>query len=57
MRAAQEAFVTGWQQAMWVGVAVMTALFVYVVARGPQRATTPEAPATGDVPATAALPH
>jgi hypothetical protein len=37
IRAAQESFVDGWQQAMWVGVGVMTLLFVYVVARGPQR--------------------
>jgi EmrB/QacA subfamily drug resistance transporter len=37
IRAAQESFVDGWQQAMWVGVGVMTLLFVYVLARGPQR--------------------
>lgn len=37
IRAAQESFVDGWQQAMWVGVVVMTVLFVYVLARGPQR--------------------
>jgi EmrB/QacA subfamily drug resistance transporter len=36
VRAAQEAFVDGWQSAMWAGVAVMAALFVYVLARGPQ---------------------
>ncbi|NLU80987.1 MFS transporter [Micromonospora sp. HNM0581] len=43
IRAAQESFVYGWQHAMWVGVAVMAILFVYVLARGPQRtvATTP----------------
>lgn len=35
--AAQESFVTGWQQAMWVGTAVMGVLFVYVILRGPQR--------------------
>ncbi|GIF72528.1 hypothetical protein Asi02nite_20460 [Asanoa siamensis] len=35
VRAAQESFVDGWQQAMWAGVAVMAILFVYVLARGP----------------------
>lgn len=37
VRAAQESFVDGWQQAMWAGVGVMTILFVYVLARGPRR--------------------
>ncbi|GAB3161393.1 MFS transporter [Myceligenerans halotolerans] len=37
IRAAQESFVDGWQQAMWAGVAVMAALFLYVAARGPRR--------------------
>ena len=37
LRAARESFVTGWQQAMWSGVIVMTFLFVYVLARGPRR--------------------
>ncbi|MFJ6573370.1 MFS transporter [Streptomyces sp. NPDC091292] len=37
IRAAQESFVEGWQRAMWAGVVVMAALFVYVLARGPQR--------------------
>ncbi|MDG6109277.1 MFS transporter [Dactylosporangium aurantiacum] len=37
VHAAQESFVDGWQQAMWAGVAVMTILFLYVLARGPQR--------------------
>lgn len=41
--AAQEAFVAGWQQSMWVGVAVMGALLVLVAARGP-RAAAPTAP-------------
>ncbi|MFY1615908.1 MFS transporter [Micromonospora sp. WMMD736] len=41
VRAAQESFVDGWQQAMWAGVAVMTILFVYVVARGPRRTQGP----------------
>ncbi|MEV8407034.1 MFS transporter [Streptomyces niveus] len=37
IRAAQESFVDGWQQAMWAGVAVMALLFVYVLVRGPRR--------------------
>jgi EmrB/QacA subfamily drug resistance transporter len=37
VQAAQESFVEGWQHAMWVGAAVMAALFVYVLVRGPQR--------------------
>jgi len=36
-RIAQEAFVLGWQQAMWAGVAVMAILFTFVVLRGPAR--------------------
>ncbi|MGW6490389.1 MFS transporter [Streptomyces sp. NPDC055056] len=35
--AAQQSFVDGWQQAMWAGVAVMAALFAYVVTRGPKQ--------------------
>jgi len=35
VRAAQESFVAGWQQAMWSGAGVLAALFVYVVLRGP----------------------
>jgi MFS family permease len=38
VRAAQDSFVDGWQQAMWAGAAVMAVLFVYVLARGPQPA-------------------
>jgi EmrB/QacA subfamily drug resistance transporter len=37
VRAAQEAFVDGWQQAMWAGAVVMAALFVIVLARGPAK--------------------
>lgn len=37
IRAAQDAFVDGWQQAMWAGVVVMAVLFVHLLARGPQR--------------------
>jgi EmrB/QacA subfamily drug resistance transporter len=40
IRAAQESFVDGWQQAMCAGVVVMTMLFVYVLVRGPQRTGT-----------------
>lgn len=36
-RTAQEAFVQGWQQAMWAGVAVMAILFAFVVLRGPAK--------------------
>ena len=38
-RSAQEAFVHGWQQAMWAGVIVMTIVLAYVLLRGPERAT------------------
>ncbi|MCC8243135.1 MFS transporter [Saccharothrix luteola] len=36
VQAAQQSFVDGWQQAMWAGVAVMGALLVYIVLRGPK---------------------
>lgn len=36
VRAAQESFVSGWQQSMWVGAAVMAVLFVFVLVRGPK---------------------
>tara|TARA_A100001391_G_scaffold65878_6_gene41556 strand:+ start:27550 stop:29133 length:1584 start_codon:yes stop_codon:yes gene_type:complete len=36
-RTAQDAFVQGWQQAMWAGVAVMAILFAFIVLRGPVR--------------------
>jgi EmrB/QacA subfamily drug resistance transporter len=38
-RSAQEAFVHGWQQAMWAGVIVMMIVLVYVLVRGPERAS------------------
>lgn len=41
VRAAQESFVAGWQDAMWAGAAVMAILFVYVLARGPRRTVEP----------------
>ncbi|MGW4027692.1 MFS transporter, partial [Streptomyces sp. NPDC005009] len=36
IHAAQQSFVDGWQQSMWIGAAVMAALFVYVAPRGPR---------------------
>ncbi|MET9230095.1 MFS transporter [Lentzea sp. NPDC003310] len=49
-QAARESFVDGWQQAMWVGAAVMVVLFAYVVLRGPkspERSTVDEPVAVG----------
>jgi EmrB/QacA subfamily drug resistance transporter len=54
VRAAQESFVDGWQRAMWAGVAVMAALFLYVLARGPEHPT--RTPANEPEPADAAAP-
>ncbi|MDR7276393.1 MFS transporter [Catenuloplanes atrovinosus] len=54
VRAAEEAFIAGWRQAMWVGVAVMAALFVFVLLRGPRaatRTTGAEVERPADVPA------
>ncbi|MFJ4659016.1 DHA2 family efflux MFS transporter permease subunit [Nocardia sp. NPDC088792] len=41
IHAAQQSFVEGWQQAMWAGVAVMAALFIYCAAtfRGRREST------------------
>ncbi|WP_199841947.1 hypothetical protein [Streptomyces sp. CB01635] len=36
VHAARQSFADGWQQAMWAGVAVMRALFAYVLAHGPK---------------------
>lgn len=36
-RGAQEAFIQGWKQAMWVGVVVMVLLLTFVVLRGPDQ--------------------
>ncbi|WP_055601755.1 hypothetical protein [Streptomyces aureus] len=47
IRAAQESFVDGWQQAMWAGVVVMAAPLLRVLARGPTGAR-PETPGKGD---------
>lgn len=40
VRAAQDSFVDGWQQAMWVGAALMGILFLHVISRGPERSPT-----------------
>jgi EmrB/QacA subfamily drug resistance transporter len=34
VRIAQESFINGWQTAMWIGAAIMIAMFAYVLARG-----------------------
>ncbi|MEU1666306.1 MFS transporter [Streptomyces sparsogenes] len=44
VHAARQSFVDGWQQAMWVGTAVMAALFVCIALRGPKN----PAPMTAD---------
>ncbi len=49
IRAAQESFVDGWQQAMWVGAGVMALLFVYVVVGGRTAST--------DQPPRSSRPH
>lgn len=36
VRFARESFVSGWQQAMWVGVVIMTALLLFILFKGPQ---------------------
>jgi EmrB/QacA subfamily drug resistance transporter len=36
VQAAQQSFVDGWRQAIWAGVIVLSALFLYVVTRGPK---------------------
>ncbi|MDQ0810601.1 hypothetical protein QFZ63_002315 [Streptomyces sp. B3I7] len=41
LRAARQSFVDGWQEAMWAGAAVMVALFVLVVVRGPENGPRP----------------
>ena len=45
VRAAQDSFVTAWQQSMWVGAGVMALLFVYVVVGG--RTSSPSNTASG----------
>ncbi|WP_030377335.1 MULTISPECIES: MFS transporter [unclassified Streptomyces] len=43
IHAAQQSFVDGWQQAMWIGAAVMGVLLVYVALRGPKNTAPAEA--------------
>ncbi|MER8039009.1 DHA2 family efflux MFS transporter permease subunit [Streptomyces hydrogenans] len=38
IHAAQQAFVEGWQQALWIGTAVMGVLLVHIAVRGPRNA-------------------
>jgi EmrB/QacA subfamily drug resistance transporter len=47
IRAAEESFVEGWQHAMWTGVAVMAALFLYVLTRGPEHRSSSPSDASG----------
>lgn len=49
--AAQEAFVAGWQQAMWVGAAVMGLLVLFILIRGPENTPTSDTIETGDATA------
>ncbi|MDJ1470695.1 MULTISPECIES: MFS transporter [Xanthocytophaga] len=37
IRIARESFVSGWQQAMWIGVGFMSALFIYILIKGPEK--------------------
>ncbi len=39
IRVAREAFVTGWQQAMYTGAGIMAVLFIYILIKGPQKNT------------------
>lgn len=41
-RFARESFVSGWQQAMWVGVVIMTALLLFILFKGPQNGSKKE---------------
>ncbi|MFJ9543688.1 MFS transporter [Streptomyces sp. NPDC101225] len=50
VRAAQQSFVEGWQQAMWAGVAVMGALLLLVLLRGPEDTGPATAADTGTDP-------
>lgn len=61
LTAANEAFIAGWQQAMWVGVVVMVILAVFVLLRGPknpsaERLEGTDAP-TGDATETLTASH
>lgn len=37
IRVARESFVSGWQQAMWIGAGIMAVLFIYILIKGPQK--------------------
>lgn len=37
IRVARESFVSGWQQAMWIGAGIMAVLFIYILIKGPQQ--------------------
>ncbi|MFD2420303.1 MFS transporter [Amycolatopsis pigmentata] len=54
IHAAQQSFVDGWRQAMWIGAAVMGVLLVYVALRGPKNTTPVEADEEADSAARAA---
>ncbi|MFG1665257.1 MFS transporter [Streptomyces sp. Y7] len=56
LHAAQQSFVDGWQNAMWAGVAVMGALFAYIVFRGPSNAA-PSSPAPGNAAPSTLAPN
>ena len=45
IRTAQEAFVDAWVNSMWIGVGITTAVFGYVLLRGPRDTTTSSAEA------------
>ena len=45
--AAKHAFVDGWVQSMWVGVALAAVAFVYLLVRGPRPATVTSDPELG----------
>lgn len=48
IRMAQEAFVDGWVNSMWVGVAIAALVFVYVLVRGPRTAVPAPAETSDD---------
>ncbi|WP_329372406.1 DHA2 family efflux MFS transporter permease subunit [Streptomyces sp. NBC_00669] len=56
--ASQRSFVDGWQRAMWAGVAVMAALFLYLLVRGPLRPapTSTDRPTPAEPVSPAAIP-
>ncbi|WP_116426674.1 MFS transporter [Streptomyces spongiicola] len=50
INAAQQSFVDGWRQAMWIGAAVMAALLVHVALRGPDNTAPVETGGFGTAP-------